>query len=329
MDPAKEAPGWQRVAQQWERFNVSAWTFGDLPERITVSEGAGLPVYAWPGLPCEEGNVSVRLFRSQDAAREASTAGQQRLVELAVQKDLGWLEKDLRSLSRFDALYLPLGSGEELRATAMEHLRCHVLPAEAPAVLTAAQFQAAVEEARRRLCGLAPQFIERVGMILQLRQEVQRRLGVGAAARAAPRTRTISDLSQLGQPVAAPRPASALENELAALMPPRFLEHIPFARLPHLPRYLKALLIRAERAALNPAKDQERVRQLAPHLAALRVFLARPPQSAEARRQLDEFRWMIEEFKVSLFAQELGTAVPVSPKRLEQQRERIGPLPVG
>ncbi len=321
-DPAKEPPAWQQVAQQWERFNVSGWTFGDLPERITVSEGSGLPVYAWPGLPCEEGNVSVRLFRSQDAAREASVAGLQRLVELAIQKDLGWLEKDLRALSRFEALYLPLGSGEELRTTALEHLRRHVLPAEAPAALTHAQFQTAVDEARRRLPGLVPQLIERVGTILQLRQQVQKRLGATAAPMA-PRTRTISDFSQLGQPAAAPRRASALAGDLTALVPPRFLERIPFERLPHLPRYLKALLTRAERAALNPAKDQERALQLAPQLEALRKFAAQPPRTAEARRQLEEFRWMIEEFKVSLFAQELGTAVPVSLKRLEQQRERI------
>jgi ATP-dependent helicase HrpA len=102
----------------------------------------------------------------------------------------------------------------------------------------------------------------------------------------------------------------------------RFLERIEYERLEHLPRYLKGLLIRAERAALNPAKSQERQRQLAPYQDALRK-LQGEKRSPEARRQIEAFRWMVEEFKISLFAQELGTAAPVSPKRLDQQLELI------
>ena len=78
-----------------------------------------------------------------------------------------------------------------------------------------------------------------------------------------------------------------------------------------------------ERAALNPTKDKERAQQLAPYQSALKGFAANPPTSVEARQRLEEFRWMVEEFKVSLFAQELGTAVPVSPPRLDQQLQRL------
>jgi ATP-dependent helicase HrpA len=84
---------------------------------------------------------------------------------------------------------------------------------------------------------------------------------------------------------------------------------------------LKALLVRSERAALNPVKDQERVRQVAPYVEALRKLRAEPPRTLAARREIETFRWMIEEFKVSVFAQELGTAMPVSAKRLDQQLE--------
>jgi ATP-dependent helicase HrpA len=74
---------------------------------------------------------------------------------------------------------------------------------------------------------------------------------------------------------------------------------------------------------LNPVKNQERLRQLAPYEDALKKLAAQPPRTVEARRELETFRWMVEEFKVSLFAQELGTAMPVSPKRLDQQLERL------
>ena len=79
------------------------------------------------------------------------------------------------------------------------------------------------------------------------------------------------------------------------------------------------MLLRIERAALNPTKDQERLRQITPYVEALKNLETANARTTEARRARAEFRWMVEEFRVSLFAQELGTAAPVSPKRLDEQ----------
>ena len=314
-----DSPERKRAAQQWERFGLTDWIFGDLPERITVSESPVVTVFAWPGIEFAEGIVNVRLFRSADLARAASLVGVHRLVELAIQKDLAWLEKDLRTLSRFDPLYAPLGDSAELRETSLEHLKRHILPAEPLPALNRAHFDAAVAESRRRLAGIAPQFMDRLGPILQLRQQVQQRLGTTTPS-VLPATRKLSSLSQLGTaPVV--RPAHPLAPELSSLVSARFLERIDYERLPHLQRYLKALLIRIERAALNPVKERERLRQLMPYQDALNKLQAEPGRSPEAQRRLETFRWMIEEFKVSVFAQELGTATPVSAKRLDQQLE--------
>jgi ATP-dependent helicase HrpA len=322
-----DASHWTRVAQRWERFGVTAWTFGDLPERVTVSEGPGLPVYAWPGLEFAEGLVNVRLFHTPDLARGASLAGLRRLVELAVLKDLAWLEKDLRALSRFDSLYAAVGDSAELRETALEHLKRHILPAELPAALSRAWFEGAVAESRGRIPGLAMRFMERLEPVLQLRQQIQRRVGAAKAA-AAPGPRKLTSLSELGAgSPAATAAVHPLAQDLANLAGSRFLERIGYDRLAQLPRYLKAMLVRAERAALNPAKDQERLRQLKPYQDALAKVLAEPARSPSARREREAFRWMIEEFKVSLFAQELGTAFPVSAKRLDQQLERVAQTP--
>jgi ATP-dependent helicase HrpA len=290
-----------------------------------VSEGPSLPVYAWPGIEFAEGVVNVRLFPSPDGAHTSSLTGVQRLMELAIQKDLAWLEKDLRALSRYEALYAPLGDIAELRETSMEHLKRHLLPAELLPTLTRAHFDAAVVEARGRLPGLAPQFMDRLGPILQLRQQVQQRIGTVANS-ALPRSRTLSSLSDLGKPVP-PRSAPPFAGELASLVSAKFLERVSYDRLTHLLRYLKALLIRTERAALNPAKDQERLRQLAPYQETLTKLQIQSSKSPEVQRQFEIFRWMIEEFKVSLFAQELGTAVPISPKRLDHQLEIIRQTP--
>jgi ATP-dependent helicase HrpA len=146
---------------------------------------------------------------------------------------------------------------------------------------------------------------------------VQQRIGSTEKKTSGPQK--LSSFSQLGSP--AVRPETPLSSELANLIPERFLERISYEQLAHLPRYLKALLVRAERASLNPAKDQERLRQLAPYIAALKQLEAKTGLSLEGRKQVAAFRWMVEEFKVSLFAQELGTAIPVSPQRLDRQLE--------
>jgi len=135
--------------------------------------------------------------------------------------------------------------------------------------------------------------------------------------------RALTSVKQLGAQPAPPRPPDPLASELEALLPRCFLETIPFERLPQLPRYLKALLIRAERAALNPLKDQQRARQLAPYQQALVQLRAAPAGPGPDPQAVEDFRWMLEEFKVSLFAQELGTAFPISAKRLDAQLERM------
>lgn len=322
VQPEEEAPAWTHAALQWERHYLTGWTFGDLPERITVQESPDLPIYAWPGLGVEAGNVSLRLFHSAEAARRASVGGIQRLVALALQKDLAWLQKDLRALAQFGPLLGDFCTVEELCDRAFKNLQQHLLPSQVLPALTEANFRAVVEESRRRLPGSAAVLMDHVSNILKARQEILRRCEATAAPKG-PRPQTLSDLKQLGNAPVANRAASPWADELAALLPPNFLETIPFAQLPQLPRYLRALRIRMERAALNPLKDQERVRQLAPYLAILRNLVATPPKTEAARQQSETFRWMVEEYKVSLFAQELGTAYPISAKRLDAQRELL------
>ena len=321
VEPKGEDPAWARFALQWEQFGLTAWTFGDLPERITISEAGTVPLYAWPGIQEDEHHVSLRLFRSQEAARRASLGGCRRLVALALQKDLAWLHKDLRALSRLAPLTAGFLTAEELTDGAFDNLSRYLLPSEAFPALTKAHFVQALDAARTLLPGLASQMTDRLTVILKLRQDILLRSKTAVPAPVA-KPRVISDLRQLGAvPVAAP--ANRQSPELQQLLPPNFLAVVPYTQIPQFPRYLKALLMRLERAALNPVKDQERARQLAPFLDALQKHLASPPSTPEGRQRLDEYRWMVEEFKVSLFAQELGTAYPVSAQRLEQQLKKI------
>jgi ATP-dependent helicase HrpA len=335
---AAESPLWARLTQQWERFGLTGWTFPDLPESVTAGQGAE-KVEAWPGLKVEEGQVNLRLFRNRNTARRASLGAIRRLVEITVQKDLAWLQKDLRALVGLQPLLSGLCTVEELQAGAFMNFKAHVLPEEGFPALLEKHFQGAVSQARQRLAGLASKGMDRIETILKARQEILQRYPLARASssegrvprvpdpsrqRQAPLSsraseQTLANLSDLSTTRDTPRTLPWLGAELNGLVPKDFLQRISFARLAELSRYLKALRIRCERALLNPVKDQERSKQLGPYLEALKQFQGTRTDSENFAAQLEEFRWMIEEFKVSVFAQEVGTAVPVSPKRLDEQ----------
>jgi ATP-dependent helicase HrpA len=244
-----------------------------------VNRQAGKPAlptvpntYAWPGLTLEDGHVSLRLFRSAALAREVSFAGVNKLIELALQKDLAWLQKDLRALCRFDALYAPLGPSDELQETAFANLLRHALPAAPLAALTQANFDAAVRETRARLAGLPSQLESRLNAILPLRQQIATKLGQAVAAAPAPRTRTLNDLSQLGSPAKPAASQHPLAAELNHLLPPRFLEQISFDRLKELPRYSQSTA-HAPRTRCLESAERRRPRRATRALRASRCWL--------------------------------------------------------
>jgi ATP-dependent helicase HrpA len=276
---------WDQIARAFEKFDLRAWNFGDPPDEVPVAPG----VVGFPGLELDaQTHVNLRLFKTPREARVASYRGVQRLAELALQKELAWIEKDLRALDKVKAYYLPLGSADELFETALANIRRHLFGVEVWP-LRHEKFEQLVVDAKAKIPGLAPTFIDAVSHILKLRHELALHK----------------------------KPYAGLARDLATLLPKRFLDFIPFEQLPEIPRYLKAISIRAERAALNPAKDAERQKQVQPFIEAWQQWAAKRPTDPAELSALREFRWLLEEFKVSLFAQELGTKKPVSARRLE------------
>jgi len=116
-----------------------------------------------------------------------------------------------------------------------------------------------------------------------------------------------------------------LRREMEELLPLDFLLHFDAERLKHTPRYLKALKIRAERGLLNHEKDRRRRQELLPFVSRLKELSEKlPPFASDEKKQaLEDLSLMIEEFKVSLFAQELKTAFPISARRLEEKLSEI------
>lgn len=301
-----EAPrAWKKAREHWEKQDQTSWTFGDLPVQVLVAEKAGVPLLAYPGIKAGVAGVALRLFKTEEAARQATRTGLSALLELQLRHDLGWLQRDLKSLRSLGTLTATLVPLPELQKQANEMLHRWVCDpervlalsetnsptpmtdAESRPFLRAQHFEAALAKSKADLRGIVPRLEDALKEILILRQEL----------------------------LVHPTPYEKMADDLAQLLPANFLQQVPYPRLAHLPRYLKAMKQRAARSRQNAAKDQQRVRQLAPYVKAV-----------EACRDLpdgDRLRWLVEEFRVSLFAQELGTAEPVSAKKLDRVWQEV------
>lgn len=285
-----ETNAWDAASAKFERYDIQGWDFGDLPTQIELPSRSGIPLIGYPALQVEDGHVSLRLFRNRDQAIQTSRSGINRLAELSLARELAWLQKDLRSLNSVKDLYITLGSGDELLESAYAGIRHFLFAHDTVYPLTRSAFDQVVATAKERLPGSVHRFTTLATEILRRRQEIL--------------------LTKKQYP--------GMLQDLNRLVPGRFLAVIPWSRLQELPRYLKGLQIRTERWATNPVKDQEKARQILPYQQRLATLQNRKDLTAEQLGAREEFRWLIEELKVSLYAQELGTAVPISSKRLER-----------
>ncbi|MBS0630634.1 MAG: ATP-dependent RNA helicase HrpA [Verrucomicrobia bacterium] len=286
-----EPEAWRRARAKWETPAHTTWAFGDLPERVLVTEQAGVPVHAFPGLAAVRDGVAINLFKTPEEAGAATQRGVAALLERQLGHDLGWLERDLRALRELGALTATLAPMDELQAQGFDAIR-RWATGRTVEPLTAATFSTVLDRAKADLRGLVPRFCDLLREILTLRQAL----------------------------LVHPTPPPGMDKDLAALIPADFLAVTPYARLAHFPRYLKAMKLRADRWKQNPAKDAERTAQLAPYVTA--AAKARTQEGGEA------VRWLVEEFRVSLFAQELGTAEPVSAVKLDRALAALRGAPV-
>ncbi|MFO1497387.1 MAG: ATP-dependent RNA helicase HrpA [Verrucomicrobiota bacterium] len=315
-----ETPGeqqaWVEAARHWERYDLRSWSFGSVPTQIPVTNVAESALTAFPGLQQEGPSVHLKLFRKKEDAAAASTPAFVRLAELVLQKELAWVQKDLRSLEKLKGVYAGLLETDDLLALAYANLRDHLVHAPEPILpLDAEPFQAAVQRAKQLLPTCVPEFVELIGTILKLRHELTQHRGFPSPS-VTPVKAALKDPRHLAfaQP-SRPRPLLAfLPTAIEQLVPKGFLSDIPYRQLSHWPRYLKALQIRADRALLNPLKDAEKAARVTPYEREFQEMRRRPDLP---RKRVEEFRSLVEEFKVSVFAQELGTAQPVSPRRLD------------
>ncbi len=287
---------WEKMLPRVERYALKSWSFGDLPESIVVEHIGTAPVLGYLGLVVRDNEVDVRLFRTPHEAARDTPAAVRKLAENVLSKDIAWLWKELRSIGSTSAkpqqpasfqaaltqltTAAPKGSADQLQQHAHEHILAHLLRLQPLFPLTEKRFTALCETFRRDL----PTVTHRVKTLFTQIHDLRSKLR------------------------ALPKRHPDLEADLKRLIPDDLLAQTPHEQLQHLPRYLKAVQIRHERWQNNPAKDADK---------ALLISDFDGWQSHVPKASHEAFRWLLEEYRVQTFAQELGTAQPVSVKRLE------------
>jgi ATP-dependent helicase HrpA len=304
------SPAWDRAVAQWESFELRGWTCGDLPERLTVETLGGVPLYAYPGLALREGAVDVRLFREAAEAEALTPAALRALAETCLTKEIAWLKRELSALRPLGQVATPAPNkpralpGNSFAGALNSWASQQNKPS--PALwCTAPQLQLAAEEHLLAFClRLSPlrplaahRFEEMLANTRQILPTLLHKLKTLCAEIFALREKIVMNAKTY----------EGWQNDLQRLLPGDFLAKTPHAQLGHVPRYLKAMLLRADRADLHAAKDREK---------AERLFPFENWQKNVPATEREEFRWMLEEYRVSIFAPELGTAQPVSEKRL-------------
>ena len=287
----KGAEPQQKVAHKIVRSGLQSWDFENLPLEVTSTQGA-IQVKGYPALVDQGGHVDIKVY--DDAAQAASSQiqGLTRLVSLTLADQRRFLERELKGLSALALQFAARGDAQRLKQEVLDAIFRVTLIEEQPDLRDQHAFEA-------RLEGRGALFESGEKICAALAESLRLATGIELS------------LSSLSAPTQV-RSREDIRAQLAWLFRPGF---VASARAPWLlsyPRYLKAIVYRVDKLPGNLGKEIE-------NLALLEVFENRLASlSDSARSQVSDFEWFLQEYRISLFAQPIGTRVPVSGKRLEK-----------
>jgi ATP-dependent helicase HrpA len=279
-----------------EREGIRAWDFGDLPAEVTFRRGSQT-LTGYPALVDEGDSVAIRLFDTRDKAAEAHRGGARRLLAFELKEQVKQLE---RGPPGFNALALKLqavvpadGLRADLAACVLD--RAFVGEDEPP------RTPKAFEEQKKRAKARLPAVTEAAARHAMAIAEAHHAL-----------TAALAQSAGLG------KVAHEVKAQRDRLVFPGFLARTPWERLEHVPRYLKGAALRLAKFRANPERDQRHGPVVAGLWAQYEARAEADRKAGVREARLEEFRWLLEELRISLFAQELKTPFPVSAKRLQR-----------
>ncbi len=280
-------------AAQSTEARYTDWSFGELPELMEIRKG-GQTLIGFPALIDHGDAVGIEVFDEPELAGARHRQGLRRLFALQIRDALKYLEKNIPDLQKMAVAYMPLGTQEELREQIIDVAMDRAFLQE-PLPIDEAAFRQRIQDGRGRLTLIANEVARMAGVILTEYAAAQRK---------------IKDTKN------APEATQDAAEQLQKLMPKRFIAAAPWTQLQHYARYLKAITTRLDKYRADPARDAARLKELQP--LAQRYWRLLAERKGQVDTRMQEYRWMLEELRVSFFAQELRTPYPVSAKRLDK-----------
>ncbi|MBP6115459.1 MAG: ATP-dependent RNA helicase HrpA [Neisseriaceae bacterium] len=284
--------------QEFEREDIQDWDLGTLPESIQFARGKQ-QLTGYLGLKLEEGRIALRLFDTADSAEAAHRLGVIALMQKQLRDHMKDLNKGIPGFTQVAMQLKHLGNADKLLAD-INHAICdRAFIGEDALPRTEKDFKEQIKRARSRLPAVKQGMSQMLSQIAEGYGDVQRKLGKH------PLSRTLSE-------------------QMQRLIYPGFVSATPWTQLPHLPRYLKAMLLRMDKYMGNAGRDDQREQEIMALWQTWhdRIQLLRQ-QNIDVPADLLAFQWQLEELRVSLFAQELKTPMPVSVKRLQKQWDAL------
>ncbi|WP_428851200.1 ATP-dependent RNA helicase HrpA [Imbroritus primus] len=280
---------------------LTTWSFGELPELLEIRKG-NQTLYGYPALVDRGTHADVEVYDDPQEAARVHRLGLTRLFAVQLKEQLKYLEKNIPGMQQMAMQFMPLGTLEELREqiiTAALDRAC----LQEPLPHDQASFTVRKDEGRSRLNLLAQEIARVVGAVLTEYAGLTRKL-------------------QQAKPFATAH--VDLEAQLRQLVGKRFVADTPYAQLVHVPRYLKGMAMRIDKLKADAARDTQRYQEFLPLLQQWqRADRQQRAGGGGTDPRLDEFRWLLEELRIALFAQELRTPAPVSVKRLQKVWEAL------
>jgi ATP-dependent helicase HrpA len=281
-----------------EKTGLKQWDFGDLPATLSF-ERDGLKVTGYPALEDDEDSISVKLFDTEREAAINHRKGVCRLMRFELKEQMKQLEKNLPNFNQYALTLRNIVSPDDLREDLIITISDRAFIGEDDLPRTNADFMKLKARARTRLPAVSQ-----------------------AVARQAQTIATEYQLlltQQSKMPATVNRLKRDVEQQIALLVYKNCFSQTPWEQLQHVPRYLKALRLRIEKQPANPDRDGK-------NAASVGVLWQKWQDKVNALHQanldvpqdIQNYRWLIEELRVSLFAQELKTPFPISIKRLEK-----------
>jgi ATP-dependent helicase HrpA len=284
----------------FERKNIQAWDFGDLPETVELQQG-GVELCGYPALVLDDGMIGLRLFDQQAQAVESHKEGLLALFRHKTGRLIKEIRRSVPELQKQTVWFSTVANAEALQADLERAVIQAAFLQGDTNVRDAEAFRQRLDTGKQQLVELGASIGRCSFEALQAYQELNRLL---KGAVSPPLLSTISEVRE----------------QVQQLIYPGFISATPLNYLPHLGRYLRAAIRRLEKLSGNSQRDRKQSALVRRYWQAYEQALAGNP----ANTGLGEFRWLIEELRVSLFAQELGTSVKVSPERLDRLWKELG-----